>query len=288
MTEFAWIFALIAGAVILFLAATFANSIFKVGSYKTQADIARNLDNTLNDFASTKNTEITLSKPISLPYQSDINFECRNGVEEINVIMEKSDIPFTYPIKNKYIFSENITEKNVWIFSKPFEMPWKVDDMIYILTKKYCFVSPPEEIWDEINSLNSSFLEIQTNENKCTSDVKVCFDEECDIEVDSTERVVKIGKKELPYFDTSTMYAAIFGSEIYSKCIERVFDRLEVQANILYDYAFKISQKDCLEMNPMKEELIGLKSAILTRAYADIAVYAGNIENNNPSNCPLY
>jgi hypothetical protein len=47
-----------------------------------------------------------------------------------------------------------------YVFSTPFEMPFKIADLIYITSTKdkYCFISPPEDIEEELEGLIGEIL----------------------------------------------------------------------------------------------------------------------------------
>ena len=62
------------------------------------------------------------------------------------------DVSVDVGFENKYIFSDREVEgKKFYVFSKPFEFPFKVTDLIYMTSslKKYCFVNAPEDIEEE-------------------------------------------------------------------------------------------------------------------------------------------
>jgi hypothetical protein len=286
--QFGWLFAIIIGAFILFFAIYFAGKLISSGTYQSEAELARSLDILLNPFASIGKADVSLSKPVTLPQKTTVNFTCDSArdLQRISVLVEKGKAPFGYDIKNKYIFAEDFNAKNLWVFSKPFKMPWRVDDLIYVISKKYCFVSPPpESIGKELEALNSSMIRIVRSKNECKSgEIKVCFTGVCDISVDGENS--RVGN--LPVLDDATMYAAIFGPDQYNCNIERLRIRLGNQADIFIVKADVVIKNGCLGAQPLKTELLALRSAIAAKDYATIRYESEKIENDNRISCPLY
>ena len=303
--QFSWLFALILGAAILFIAIFFSGRLLEQGTYLTEAEMAASFNALLNPFASVREAGIPLSKPVELPAKTNVSFGCNPAKDSqtISVLLEKGKAPFSTVIKNKYIFSQDFNAKELWIFGKSFKMPWQVDDLIYVVSKKYCFDSNgiPGSIEDELNDLNSSFMRVialtaaNIREEKC--DVKVCFGTTgCEFNVlygaDSTGEIRVTGRTlPLSFIDDSTMYAAIFGKD-YECNLERLRKRMELQTDIFLAKADSL-ESDCPEINGVKQELLGMKS-LLQRAATDPSVYpaiktkAEAIDEANPVSCPLY
>lgn len=263
----------------------FSGQIFQTGSLQTEAEITSSLDILLNPFASISQAEVSLSKPINLPEISSTNFSCSKDSETISLKIEKSKIAFSKPVTNKYIFADNFTGKSLWVFSKPFEMPWRVDDLIYVVSKDYCFINPPEKIKKELNDLNSSRITVSATAD--CSGMKVCFSGICDIFVSSNYVRTKRGEI-LNYGDDATMYAAIFGPEEYECNIKRLMSRLQIQSDIFSAKASKLC-------TGMTSDLISLKSTALAiqnnpkdnTAWANIKFIAAKIDSQKLS-CPIY
>jgi hypothetical protein len=162
---------------------------------------------------------------------------------------------------NKYIFSENGTEgKNFLVFSKPFEFPFKVANLVYMvsLLDSYCFVDAPERIKEEIESINQKNLIV----GNCTGDeTLVCFESSgCDIKVDyDNDYVVKDGQT--VYFEgDALMYAAIFSWPEYYECqVERLMMRVENMAALYKDKGTFILRAGC--HSNLNSGLISLSNA---------------------------
>jgi len=249
--EFGWLFALIIGAMILFMAVFFAGKIFKTGTYLTETEILRNFDIILNPFSSVGSiASLTLSKPVEMPYQTELKIGCiESGTNQGQEIMlrqfEKGRAGewTSYTIRNKYIFApSNLSGKTFWVFSKPLELPWRVDDLIYMISEDYCFIGAPSNIQDELNRINASKIHL----DDCTANMKeVCFyPTSCnDIQVNYASKTVsKIAEPNYYFADDATMYAAIFSDKkIYDCNMQRILSRLKIQAEIYSAWASSLT-----------------------------------------------
>jgi hypothetical protein len=292
--QFAWIFALIIGAMILFLAVFFSGKLLQTGTYQTAAELAKSLDVLLNPFASVSQAEVSLSKPVSLPEKTQVNFSCSSSQDSqtMSILLKKGEIPFQNVIKNKYIFSEDFNTKELWVFGKPFSPAWKVDDLIFVVSRDYCFIitNPDDKIGKELRELNASLIQVVSDAKNCKADsVKVCFSGICDIYVNSEANHVRTKSgKVMGFIDDATMYAAVFGPKMYDCNIERLMKRLSSQADIFLAKADLLAGRGCYGINAVKPELVGLKAAAANKNLAAIKDYASRIESKNPVSCPLY
>ena len=146
--SFAWLFAIIAGGFILFLAIYGVTKIMDTGgditSAKTGTEIRVLLNPLETGFESGRTVLLTMSVETRIHnrYSTSGNF----GAQIIQLSQKnfgkwsqpEEDISFP----NKYIFSDNIVEgKDFFIFSKPFEFPFKVADVIYLTSSEKIIAS---------------------------------------------------------------------------------------------------------------------------------------------------
>ena len=265
--SFAWLFAIIVGGFILFLAIFASTSIIQTEQTSTDAQTAKEIGILLNPLETGFETGKTNS--IIIPSETRIFNRCNNdgffGRQIIKVSQktfgEWTDTGVDVGFSNKYIFSENFVEgKKFFLFSKPFEFPFKVTDLIYLTSaeKKYCFLNPPEQIEDEISSLNQENLLL----NNCdVNSVRVCFNSNsnCDITVNYGSRYVDKNNERMFFYTDSLMYSAIFSEkEIYECQLKRVMQRAE-QLSLLYiDKAEFISREEC--NTNLNQELLELNN----------------------------
>ena len=299
--SFAWLFAIVIGAVILFFAIYISVKIVKTGGDVSGAKTAKEISVLLNPLETGFGEEKTT--PLTMHVESRLNNGCENpsnfnifGEQEISV-SEKikgkwTDTGVGSVTYNKYIFSnQGVQGKNFYLFSKPFEFPFKVADLIFLTSSKesYCFIDSPEEIQEELTSLSQANLFIEN----CSSDsIRVCFEggNDCDVSVDINDRSVEKDGS-LVYFETDAlMYGAIFSDrEIYECQVQRLMKRLRELALIYNDKENITSAKGC----PVDVNLLGLAdSASSLRDSSNLFVVKINADyvedENKRASCRLW
>jgi len=252
--SFAWLFAILVGAVILFLAIYLSTKLIRTEQTSIGAQTGKEIGILLNPLETSFETGKTTS--LTLPVETRIYNKCNNnGIfgNQIIQISQKSfnkwtetdiDIAFS----NKYIFSEKYVEgKKFYVFSKPFEFPFKVADLIYITSslKKYCFVNPPEDIEEELLDLEQQNLLIEDCSD--SKNVMVCFgDSNCNINVNYYAKYVEKNNKKMYFEGDTLMYAAIFSdSDVYECQLKRLMQRVENLALLYKDKAIFIAETGC-------------------------------------------
>jgi len=307
--EFNWLFALILGAVILFLAIFFAGKLINTSQYQGSAEIVREFDILLNPFASVGAVgTITLAKEVSMPSEILINVSCssdglgKNGV----AVAQKSGSKFKeltpeYAIYNKYIFGENLQGKSFYIFGMPFEMPFRIDDLIYVVSEDYCFVDAPQKIRDDISILNTSKIVSRSSTAQCSPESKrVCFSDMngCSMSVYCDDigceqgTAVKAGK--VYFYKKSLMYAAVFSDVSVYRCnLKRLLARADSISDIYQQKSYRLAA-DC-EMYGINNALAAFKSEVaslkssLSPDPRTIVTEANKLDNeNNIARCPIY
>lgn len=242
--SFAWIFAIIAGAFILFSAIYLAIMLVKGGQQTTSVLCAKEIT-TLFDPMETA-TFSSKGSYVDFSIESRIYNSCYNEnvfgeqrvscSEKSGMVKEWPNPNSPVPLKSRYFFSENAEQgKRFYIFSMPFEMPFKVDDIIVMSSKEYCFEDAPDAVKEEVRNLGISELK---TENCTGGETRVCFDyagcnisvygkcsgSDCDTEYDYGS-VTMDGKT--VYYAGNMMYAAIFSNpEIYTCNLKRLMARL--------------------------------------------------------------
>lgn len=309
--SFAWLFALIVGAFILFIAIYLSVNIIKQGQTQQDAQTGKNIGVLLNPL------EIGVQSGIStlfdFPVNTRIYASCSSksgsgdfGKQYIKVSQKSfgkwTDTNIKVPFQNKYIFAENPIEgKNFMIFSKPFEMPFKIADLIYLIPvdEKYCFKDAPEQIQNEIETLSKGnlFVENCTNEMK-----KVCFssDSNCNISVnyevnginEEGSGYVKKDGKEMKFEGDSLMYAAIFSNQETYECnLKRLMMRLERLSLVYKDKADIIAGKCDTNLNPDLTALMSVSGSFKDSTdLANIKIISDSLQTNNEDNqkCKLW
>jgi hypothetical protein len=257
--SFAWLFAIIAGAAILFLAIYGTSRFIRTSKYHLDTITAKQLSIIFDPLevglASGKSNIAKLKEETRI--FNDCSSEGYFGKHHISLSIKLGVGRWQEPggkiaVPNKYIFSQDIEEgKTIYFFSKPLEMPWKVSEIIFLTTEQYCFVNAPDFVQDEVVGLNLRNIKI---ENCSAGDVRVCFGKErCDIRVEGScfgeceseydYGFVTKGEERLFYVD-GLLYAGIFSSrEIYECNVKRLMKRLVQQALLYKDEASFLADK---------------------------------------------
>lgn len=296
--SFAWLFAILVGIFILALAIYGATRMINLGRYEISTKTGKEIGILLNPLETGFETGVTTS--LTLPTETRIYNECDNWGSfgrQIISVSQKSFGRWPEPadgvsFKNKYIFSGNVSEgKRFYIFSKPFEFPFKVADLIYLTpeSEKYCFSDAPERIREELEDLGQENIFLKN----CPDDsIKVCFSgKKCDIEVDYDKgKVVKEGNV---YFEgDALMYAAIFSDkDVYECQLKRLMERITQLALIYRNKAVFISQKGCT--SNLNTDLLVLENSAgnwkESKDIIQIKSYVKDIEKKNEiSSCRLW
>lgn len=295
---FSWLFAIIVGIIILFLAIYMATKIVRTEQTTIDAKTGKEIGILFNPLETGFETGRTTS--FTVPVDTRIYNKCENNSyfgEQIIQISQKSfgkwtETDMDIRFGNKYIFSDEYVQgREFYVFSKPFEFPFKVSDLIYLTSseKNYCFSNSPSEIQEELNDLNQSNLLIAN----CPKDsVKVCFSRSsnCDININyASNSVIKNGKT--AYFSSDAlMYAAIFSEpEVYECHVQRLMQRTEQLARIYHDKATLISGKDC----DSNLNLLGLANSAGNLGYSASLISINSIaedikDNNDLATCKLW
>ena len=269
--NFVWLFAIVAGGAILVLAIYGATKAGDTQRIKTDTEIAAAMSS-LTDPLQAGFAEGSFGK-ISFKQETRINNICIDGNfgrHKISVATRSSmgsewNPPgIEVPIHNKYIFSsEQASGKEYYVFSKPFEFPYKVADLTILIPEDYCLVNAPGEIADEIN-FNIDKIRVED----CSEDglINVCFGtgNDCDISVygscisgcDSIydEGTVEKSGSTMKYVG-NLMWAAIFSErEIYECNVNRLMYRA---GKIAEEFAEKADLMDARGCNTnMRPDLL--------------------------------
>jgi hypothetical protein len=252
--SFAWLFAIVVGALILFFAIYASVKLIKTESTVSTAETGKEIAVLLNPLETGFGEEKTT--PLKIATESRIGNNCQiSGVfgEQEIIVTQKSGGEWKRfgagsVFYNKYIFSnKSVQGKDFYLFSKPFEFPFKVADLIFLTSAEdnYCFLNPPENIKEELKNLNQPNLLL---ENCPSESFKVCFsgERDCDILVNKNQRTVSKNGSSV-YFETdSLMLGAIFSDpKIYECQTQRLMKRLGELSLIYNDKQGVVSGKGC-------------------------------------------
>ncbi len=294
--SFAWLFAIIVGAVILFLAIYISTKMISTEQTSLDAKTGKEIGILLNPLeTSFQSATVTF---FTMPVETRIYNKCDDYGDfgkQIIQISQKSfnkwtetDIDVSFP--NKYIFSEKEIEgKKFYVFSKPFDFPFKVADLIYITSSKktYCFIKPPRDIEEEISKLNQGNIllkeELEEEGNDCSENsIKVCFERETDCDIEVYDDYVKKGEEKIGFEGDALMYAAIFSDkDVYECQLDRLIQRTSHLALIYQDKANFIARTGCYSN-------LNLQGLINSEFDSMVSIVENIKEENEYANCKLW
>jgi len=301
--SFSWLFALIVGAFILFLAIFFISKFSATQTDTQDIQNAKEISVLLNPLET--GFEESGKTVLTLPTNSRLSTRCylteEFGRQTLNLQSENynkySDNSNEISFKNKYVFLENNVEtKNFYIFSKPFNFPFKVATLNYMIpiSQKYCFVGISSEIRDireELTKVNLSNFEITSSIDDCSEkSIKVCFNynfQGCSVFVDNNNnQFVQKGNDYIYYEDnTALMFAGIFSTkELYECQLQRLLQRASLLANV-YSQKYLMDQQAGCAQSSIGASLSDLETDILAiEDSSELSVLKTdlkNLENKN-------
>ncbi|MDO8516780.1 MAG: hypothetical protein Q7S33_01525 [Nanoarchaeota archaeon] len=255
--NFVLIFAIIAGAAILFLAIYGAVKLGNSQQYQINTETAKKIailtDPLQAGFTTGKYSKISFSQELRINNFCDFSNDFGKNLISVSTspnsgkkwVEQGGEIS----VYNKYIFSNSTNQgKNFFSFSKPFEFPYKVADMIFLTSEKYCFVKPFIGIDNELSSLNMENIEVKQDKSECSKNyIQVCFNENCDISVFGTEEEGYVAKENenLNYIG-SLVYGAIFSDKENYECnVKRLLYRTGKIAEVYSEKADIFNKKIC-------------------------------------------
>ena len=263
--SFAWIFAIIVGAFVIFLAIYATTKFIKTDRVKQDTELAKELGVILTPIET--NLETAKTAKLSLPLQTRITNTCTLkgtfGEQKISTATKSSigkpwqESGESSAFRYKYIFSaQELEGKKLIIFSKPFEMPFKIANLVYIWPEgeEYCFINSPKEIEEEITELKFENIKFSSSLSQCSSkSKKVCFSTTgCDIDIslDTSNKIrgsLKRKFEDRVYFETpSLLYAAIFTDpKIYECQIKRLMKRAAELSSLYNQKTIFLTPKGC-------------------------------------------
>jgi hypothetical protein len=315
--SFGMIFSIIAGAVIIFIAIYATARFVQTSQYELSSESAKSLVNMLSPVVNSISTAYAPA-PIKFKKETRVYTFCETytslspifgrqviGFSEQSGFLKKWPNPSANITRyNKYIFAEDVLQgKTVYIFSKPFYLGYKVDDLIYMSTNNYCFVAAPDFAKEELTDLNLKNVNFTNRVDFCKEDtLKVCFDfpsNKCNVSVypeglgESYEkgRVVRKNADTVKYAGSSLMYAAIFSSpKIYECNIKRLGMKANELGMIYNEKIDIVEMKECNSIiKPYISEILAisrnLSSSKLSAVYDEARLMD---EQNCEAECEIY
>lgn len=285
--SFGWLFAIIVGAVIIFLAIYAATTFTKTFRTESDSEAAKQFGVLLSPIETSIETSSTarITFPTEARVYNDCDLKGTFGTQKISAatklgIGKEWEKPGEVnAFHNKYIFSNPIVQgKTFFVFTKVFEMPFKIADLMYIWSDEQgvCLLYAPDEVKDDFQDLklNNKSIQIIDDPSKCNSGSrKVCFNSVsgCDIVVLPTTGSTSIGsvnyKKEnkiVFYNNYALLYAAIFSNyDIYECQVKRLMRRASELGFIYKEKSDRIASQSSGCSSSLQADLISYSQSAL-------------------------
>ena len=186
-----------------------------------------------------------------------------------------------------------------YVFSKSFDFPYEVSDLIFLSSENYCFLNSPESVKEDILGLGIDNIVL---ENCSPSDERVCFGggTDCDVFVygscsgscDSIYDEGVVSKKDGDFvYIGDLIYAAIFSDkEVYECNIKRLIYRAKNIADIFIEKSDLMDARNC--NTNLKTDLIAWRGMLENSSSEDLTFLKGFAEDldrkNNREVCGLW
>jgi len=245
---FNWIFSIVVGAIVIFLAIYAAVSFINTERTLQDTQNVQDLETLLNPLQTSIEA---ISKPSSIKFPREVRINSRCSIdsdlgEESLTLQTKNSLggswsSISFPNKiSSYLFtSSSIQGTSFNALVVPFAMPYKVADLVILWTEDYCFVNTPLDIFREIEILNGT-IQFTNSKTRCKANSKtVCFinseidtNEGCDLSVNTFLKQVRNQNKPV-YYEDKLIYASIFSDpDIYECNLQRLTARAKSLAKI--------------------------------------------------------
>ncbi|MEX0920165.1 MAG: hypothetical protein WDZ69_01115 [Candidatus Pacearchaeota archaeon] len=313
--SFAWLFAIIAGGFILFLAiygvAQIVDTSNDVSDARAGAEIGVLLNPLETGFESGQVNFLTM------PLETIIHNRCSSsgtfGEQRVRVSQKTrgswSETNLSSRFENKYIFSEGDVEgRNFFLFSKPFNFPFKISDVIYMTSadENYCFSGfdgdAEEDIRKELSDLKKGnenwnvFIEGgDTGDEECPAEsINVCFggssEVNCDVNVRYGRSEVQKDSGTMYFAEDALMYAAIFSEpSIYECQVERLMKRADELSTIYNQKESFLSSQGCTSNNDILQLRNAFREVQTSKDLLNIKALVRNVDDENSgARCKLW
>ncbi|MCK4649920.1 hypothetical protein KAT36_01680 [Candidatus Pacearchaeota archaeon] len=292
--SFVWLFAILAGGAILALAIWGAMQAGGTLRFQSETEAAKSIS-ILTDPLQTGFAEGSFGK-ISFRQKARLNNICLDsgfGKNDISVAIRSSVgkewnlAGGATSVHNKYIFSEEVNEGfDFFVFSKSFNFPYEVSDLIFLSSGNYCFLNSPESVEEDVLGLGIDNVVL---DNCSIGDIRVCFGGgvDCDIFVygscsgncDSIYDEGTVAKEggDSDYVG-NLMYAAIFSDkEVYDCNVRRLLYRAKSIADIFVEKSDLMNARNC--NTNLKGDLIVWSAMLEGAGSEDLVLLKGFAKN---------
>lgn len=229
--SFSWLFSLLVGGVILFLALYASKSLVQTERQAQESELGVELTNVFTPLR-TGGAETLIPRAITFPQPVAITLRCTPQGTAVRVAARDNlagrSEPYESLVRDSFV-SGNITlqGKRVMSLVLPVALPYHVGDLIVLWSGSYCFIDPPDSVRERLELADNETIRIAPSLAHCApQSTKVCFagsasPKVCDIRIDSVSETLTFrGGKPQPYTG-NLLYAGLFGTADQYECLVR-------------------------------------------------------------------
>lgn len=257
--SFTWMFVLIVGAAILFLAVFMASRLITREEKTYNSEVAAELSAALTPIETSVEDE--KYAPIRFPAETRVVNECDAegtfGEQALSVTVRsgvgnewaKTGIPYRSPYS--FIFSpDSFQATQAHVIASSVALPFHVGNAVVLYAEGYCFVNPPETIEDTLVQLGAEGMTIAPSRSACPEQsISVCFSTNgCDIRVDAEDLrrgVVHKGTETLPFVEGLFYAALVAEPDLYTCQLTRIRKRTSEVAHLYAEKSAFLDARGC-------------------------------------------
>ncbi|MEK6807914.1 MAG: hypothetical protein AABX75_02695 [Nanoarchaeota archaeon] len=304
--SFSWIFAILTGIFILFLAIYTGGKLLKTGSYVEATTASQQLsilfDPLDTTFSGAESTSVNMQRQVRITNKcfTDGAF----GKQEFSVTGSGKEQGVKAKTYHKHVFSNDVLDgKTLNFITTPVNLPFLSASAVSMYAENYCFVSPPSEIENEIKQLSLKNIIIANSDGECSDkEIRVCFGRQCEISVfplctsaecgSEYEEGYAVKKNKRVYYLKGLFFPAIISSpEVYECVVKRIEMRAQNLAVLYSEQARRMSGM-CGEL--VESEYLGLANSLRVIGSSEGLLSAGlknamrRVETNNEGRCCIW
>jgi hypothetical protein len=311
--SFGWIFSLIVGGAILFLAIYAA---IQFGGEERRIQETFTAQELVTRFSALTTTLESASRPGNLSFATETRItplctlEDMLGMQEVRVASrsgigaawDDAGVPAKAP--GLYLFSaKQVYGKEFNILVKPILLPFKIGDSITLWSSSYCFVQPPRDIEDELAIVKGAGhpIVITSKPQDCVrNSTVVCFTtggvisgtkSACQVFVDVEQRSVEKQGQKVFYIEP-LIYAAIFSEpQLYECNVKRLLKRAEFLSSLYQDKSAFIASRGQGCSSALQADIETYRTIAqngTSRSLASLEEKALELDSKNPDACRLW
>lgn len=229
--SFSWLFSLLVGGVILFLALYASRSLIQTERQVQESELSVAFTNVFTPLR-TGGAETLVPRAITFPQPVALTLRCTPKGTAVRVTAKDNlagtSEPYESLVRDSFVSGNTtIQGKHIMSLVLPVRLPYLIGDLIVLWSHPYCFVDPPEAVREKIGLADTNTIQLAPAVAYCSSkSVKVCFagsasPKLCDIRVDQiSETFTFTGRTPQPYTG-NMLYAGLFGTPDQYDCLVR-------------------------------------------------------------------